>query len=281
MKIAVTGATGQLGRLVIADLKRRLPASDIVALVRDPAKAADLGVEARRFDYDSSVDEMAGALGGIDRLLLISANEIGKRGPQHRRVIEAAAQAGISLLAYTSLLHADHSPMNLAEEHRDTESALAQSGVPHVILRNGWYGENYASGITAAAQYGTLIGSAGAGKISAAARKDYAEAAAVVLTTPDHAGKTYELGADQAWTLSDLAAEISAQTGKEIPYQDLSEGDYTAALVQAGLPEGLAAMIARWDRDASEGALFDGGKALSKLIGRPTTPLAEIVRAVL
>ena len=282
MTIAVTGATGQLGRLIVADLKTRLASDAIVALVRDPAKAADLGVAARRFDYDASPEpELAAALAGVDKLILISGNEVGKRAAQHRRAIDAAKAAGVGEIIYTSLLHADHSPLNLAEEHVATEAMLKASGIAHVVLRNGWYAENYTGSIGAALEHGVVIGAAGAGKIAAAARKDYAEAAAAVAAGSGHQGKIYELVADQPWTLADYAAEISRQTGKEIPYINLPEADYAAALVKAGLPEGFAAMIASWDIGASQGALYDDSRALSTLIGRPTTPLAEVVKAAL
>lgn len=282
MTIAVTGATGQLGRLIVADLKTRLASDAIVALVRDPAKAADLGVAARRFDYDASPEpELAAALAGVDKLILISGNEVGKRAAQHRRAIDAAKAAGVGEIIYTSLLHADHSPLNLAEEHVATEAMLKASGIAHVVLRNGWYAENYTGSIGAALEHGAVIGAAGAGKIAAAARKDYAEAAAAVAAGNGHQGKIYELVADQPWTLADYAAEISRQTGKEIPYINLPEADYAAALVKAGLPEGFAAMIASWDIGASQGALYDDSRALSTLIGRPTTPLADVVKAAL
>lgn len=282
MTIAVTGATGQLGRLIVADLKTRLASDAIVALVRDPAKAADLGVAARRFDYDASPEpELAAALAGVDKLILISGNEVGKRAAQHRRAIDAAKAAGVGEIIYTSLLHADHSPLNLAEEHVATEAMLKASGIAHVVLRNGWYAENYTGSIGAALEHGAVIGAAGAGKIAAAARKDYAEAAAAVAAGNGHQGKIYELVADQSWTLADYAAEISRQTGKEIPYINLPEADYAAALVKAGLPEGFAAMIASWDIGASQGALYDDSRALSTLIGRPTTPLADVVKAAL
>lgn len=282
MTIAVTGATGQLGRLIVADLKTRLASDAIVALVRDPAKAADLGVAARRFDYDASPEpELAAALAGVDKLILISGNEVGKRAAQHRRAIDAAKAAGVGEIIYTSLLHADHSPLNLAEEHVATEAMLKASGIAHVVLRNGWYAENYTGSIGAALEHGVVIGAAGAGKIAAAARKDYAEAAAAVAAGNGHQGKIYELVADQSWTLADYAAEISRQTGKEIPYINLPEADYAAALVKAGLPEGFAAMIASWDIGASQGALYDDSRALSTLIGRPTTPLADVVKAAL
>ncbi|WP_199258457.1 SDR family oxidoreductase [Paracoccus binzhouensis] len=280
MTVAVTGATGKLGRLAIARLKTLLPATEIVALARSPEKAADLGVEARAFDYDRP-ETLAAALQGVERLLLISSSEVGKRAAQHRAVIEAAKAAGVGQIVYTSLLHADRSPLSLAGEHVATEAMLAESGLPHAILRNGWYAENYTGAIPAALAHGALIGAAGAGRISAAARADYAEAAALVLAGEGHAGKTYELAGDEGWTLAELAAELSAQTGRQIPYDDLSQADYAAALAGAGLPEELAAAIASWDVGASQGALFDDGRALSRLIGRPTATLAEVVRAAL
>ena len=280
MTVAITGATGQLGRLVIAELKALLPEGQIVALARSPEKAADLGVTARAFDY-SRPETLAAALAGVDKLLLISSNEIGQRASQHRAVIEAAKAAGVGQIVYTSLLNADRSPLSLAGEHVETEAMLAASGIPHVILRNGWYAENYTGAIPSVLEHGALIGSAGAGRVSGAARADYAAAAAAVLTGDGHAGKTYELAADQAWTLADLAAEISAQTGRDIPYRNLPEADYAAALIGAGLPEGLSQAIAGWDTGAANGALLDDGRALSRLIGRPTTPLADVVRAAL
>ena len=284
MTIAITGATGQLGRLTIAALKSRLPAdqiaSQIVALARSPEKAGDLGVTVRAFDY-AQPETLAPALSGVKKLLLISGNEIGSRTAQHRAVIAAAKAAGVGEIVYTSLLHADRSPLSLAGEHVETEAMLAASDIPHTILRNGWYAENYTGAIPSALDHGALIGAAGNGRISGAARADYAEAAARVLTGTDHAGRTYELAADDAWTLGDLAAEISARTGRDIPYRNLSVADYAAALVGAGLPQGLSEAIAGWDADAAQGALFDDGRALSRLIGRPTTPLADVVRAAL
>ena len=280
MTIAITGATGQLGRLTIAALKSRLPAADIIALARTPEKAADLGVPARAFDYDHP-ETLVPALTAVDKLLLISGNEVGNRTAQHRAVIEAAKAAGTGEIVYTSLLHADRTPLSLATEHVETEAVLAASGIPHTILRNGWYAENYTGAIPAALEHGALIGAAGNGRISGAARADYAEAAAVALTQGGHTGKTYELAADDAWTLANLAAEISALSGRDIPYRDLPQADYAAALVSAGLPEGLAQAIAGWDADAAKGALFDDGRALSRLIGRPTTPLADVIRAAL
>lgn len=279
MTIAVTGATGQLGRLIIESLKSKVAADGIVALVRSPEKAGDLGVEARAFDY-SRADQLAPALAGVDTLMLVSSSEIGQRAVQHRNVIEAAKQAGVGRIVYTSVLHADTSPLDLAAEHRETEAALAEAGIPTTILRNGWYSENYAGSIQGALMSGALVGSAGEGRVSSAARADYAEAAATVLTSAGHEGKTYELAGDVAWTLPNLAAEISLQTGRDIPYKDLPEADYAAVLKGAGVPEGFAHAIAGWDVAASKGALFDDGRQLSALIGRPTTPLAQTVKQV-
>jgi NAD(P)H dehydrogenase (quinone) len=276
MTIAITGATGQLGRLVVNKLKDKVPAADIVTLARSTAKAADLGVAAREADYDKP-ETLDRALAGVDTLLLISSSEVGKRAAQHHNVIEAAKRAGVKRIVYTSLLHADTSPMSLAEEHRQTEAELKASGVPFTILRHGWYTENYTASIPGALAGGAFIGSAGEGRISSATRADFAEAAVAVLAGQAHEGKTYELAGDDAWTLADLAVEISRQTGKEIPYKNLPEADYAAALTGFGLPEGLARAIAGWDAGASEGALFDDSHQLSGLIGRPTTPLPVAV----
>ena len=280
MTIAITGATGQLGRLVVARLRSKAPAEPLVALVRSPAKAADLGIPARAADY-ARPETLTTALAGVETLLLISSSEVGQRAVQHRNVIDAAKRAGVKRIVYTSLLHADTSPLSLAVEHRDTESALKAAGIPFTILRNGWYTENYTGSIAGALAGGAFIGSAGEGRISSAARADYAEAAAVVLTSTGHDGKTYELAGDAPYTLSDLAAEISRQSGKVIPYKNLPEADYAAALTGFGLPAWLAQAIAGWDVSASQGALFDDGRQLSRLIGRPTTPLSAVVAAAL
>lgn len=281
--IAITGASGQLGRLVIAQLLEKVPAGDIVALVRDVNKVADLsakGVLVKAADYNQP-EALVSALQGVDKVLLISSSEVGQRAAQHRNVIEAAVKAGVKLVAYTSLLHADKSPLALAEEHRQTEALLKDSGLPHVLLRNGWYTENYAASIPAALEHGVFIGSAGEGKITSATREDFAAAAVAVLTQEGQAGKVYELAGDEPYTLAELAAEISKQSGKSIGYQNLSEAEFTAALVSAGLPDVFAQIIADSEVGASKGGLFDGGKQLSRLIGRPTTPLSAVVKATL
>jgi NAD(P)H dehydrogenase (quinone) len=281
MTIAITGATGQLGRLVVERLTQRVPADRIVALVRSPEKAADLGVEARTFDYDAPPATLASALAGVETLLLISGNEVGRRAPQHQNVVTAAKQAGVHRVVYTSVLHADTSPLDLAAEHRATEADLKASGVPYTILRNGWYTENYAGSIRGALGGGAVVGSAGEGRISSATRADFADAAAAVLTGAGHEGRTYELAGDEAWTLADLAAELSRQTGRTISYRDLPAAGYAQVLVGAGVPEGFAHALAAYDVHASHGALFDDSRQLSRLIGRPTTPLADALAEML
>ena len=280
MKIGITGANGQLGRLVVEKLKQTVSADHLVALVRTPEKAADLGIEARAFDYAQSAS-LAEALKDIDHLLLISGSEVGQRKVQHENIINAAKDAGVKWIVYTSLLHADTSSLSLAPEHLATEALLKSSGIPHTILRNGWYTENYTGSAAGAVAAGAFVGSAGEGKISSASREDYAEAAAVVLTGEGHVGKVYELAGDVAYTLKDLAAEISNQTGKDVPYQNLSAEAYTGVLKSFGIPEGMAQAIASWDIGISNGDVFDDGKVLSKLIGRPTTALSEVVEKAL
>lgn len=280
MTIAVTGATGQLGRLVIDGLKEQIAPEQIVALARNPEKAAGHGVGSRGFDYGQP-DQLVTALEGVTRLLLISSSEIGQREVQHRNVIAAAKQAGVGHIVYTSLLHADRSPISLAQEHRATEADLLASGLAVTILRNGWYFENYTGSIPAALANGAFVGSAGEGQLSLATRADYAAAAVAVLTGEGHAGKTYELAGDVAITLADLAAELSRQTGKTLPYVNLPEAEFAAILKGAGLPDVFAEGLARWDVDASNGALFDDGHALSALIGRRTTSLEKAVSRAL
>ena len=281
--IAITGASGQLGRLVIDELLTTTPASEITALVRTPESISDLaerGITVRQADYNEP-GTLIEALKGIKKLLLISSSEVGQRAQQHQNVINAAKENGIGLIAYTSILHADTSPLGLAEEHRATEAILSESGIPFALLRNGWYNENYTAGIPAALQLGTLYGCAGDGLIASAARADYAAAAAKVITLNNQGGKIYELSGDKAYTLAELAAEISQQTRKEIGYVNLPEADYASALEQAGLPAPLAHMLADSDTGASQGGLYDKSQTLSGLIGRSTTTIAESVKEAL
>ena len=283
-RILVTAASGQLGRLVVEELLKTVPPERVVATVRkdkDVADLAPLGVQVRLADYEKP-DTLDAAFAGVDRLLLVSSNAVGGRLPQHENVIDAAKRAGVKLLAYTSMLRADTATEKLAEEHRQTERALRASGVPFVLLRNGWYNENDLTGAAHAVESGTLIGSSGEGRLSAAARADYAAAAAAVLTSDeDQAGKVYELAGDSAYTKADLAAELSRASGRPVRYQDLPEAELKATFVKAGLPENLADVLAGADAKAADGDLYDDGRALSRLIGRATTPMAASVAATL
>jgi NAD(P)H dehydrogenase (quinone) len=281
--IALTGATGQLGQFVVEALLKSVPAKEIVAIVRNPAKAEALskqGLIVRQGDYNDQA-ALTQALAGVEKLLLISSSEVGQRAAQHRNVINAAKAAGVKFIAYTSLLHADTSPLGLHVEHVETEKLLAESGIPFALLRNGWYSENYLASAPAALAHGVFIGAAGEGKIASATRADYAAAAARVISEEGHAGKVYELAGDSAWTLSDLAALLSEASGKKVVYQNQSEADFAAALKGAGLPDGLAEMLADSDIGASKGGLFDDSQTLSKLIGRPTTSIADSVNDLL
>jgi NAD(P)H dehydrogenase (quinone) len=280
MTYAVTGATGQLGRLVVEKLKAKAAPGEIVALARSTAKAADLGVAVREFDY-SKPETLAAALKGVDRLLLISSSELGQRGTQHKAVIAAAKAAGVRRIVYTGLLRADTSPLSLAPEHVETERELKASGVAYTILRNGWYHENSTASAKGAVAAGALIGASGDGRISGASRADFADAAVAALTDDAHAGKTYELAGDTAYSRADIAAEISRQSGKTIPYQNLPVAEYAHALASFGLPPVFAEAIAGWEPHIATGVLVDNDKVLSKLIGHPTAPLAAAVEAAL
>jgi len=279
--IAITGATGHLGRLVIAALLARgVPAGEIVAIVRDAGKAADLaarGVQVRQADYDRP-DALTAALRGVDKLLLASSSQVGRRAAQHRNVVDAARAAGVTLLAYTSIPKADTSRMLLADEHKATEGMIRAAGLPFVFLRNGWYTENYTDNLAPTLQHGALLGSAGEGRFTPATRADYAAAAAAVLTGPGHENAMYELGGDESVSLADLAAEISTQSGTPVTYRDLPAGEYAAALTGAGLPAARAALLADADLGIARGDLTTESGDLRRLIGRPTTTLADAVR---
>lgn len=282
--IVVTGAAGQLGRLVIDQLLALgVPTAGIVAAVRTPAKAADLaarGVVVREADY-SRPATLQTAFAGAQRVLLISSSEVGQRVPQHRAVIEAAKAAGVRQLAYTSLLRADSSALALAGEHRETEALIKASGLTYALLRNGWYVENYLASLPVALEHGAFIGSAGEGRIAWAARADYAAAAAAVLAQPITGDQVFELAGDVGYTRADMAAEVGRQTGKALSYLDMPRADFAAALLGAGLPAPLAELLADSDDHAARGALFDDGHQMRALIGRATTPLSASVEAAL
>jgi len=284
MSYVITGATGHLGRLVTEDLLRRgVPAGDITATGRDITKAKDLadhGVRVLAIDYDDPAS-LDAAFRGADRILLISASEPGRRARQHENAIDAADRAGAGLLAYTSIANAGTTTMRLAAEHQATEAALRASGLSYVLLRNSWYVESYTAQVPAILQRGSLAGSAGDGRVSAATRADYAAAAAAVLTGDGHAGRAYELGGDEAFTLAELAAEIGAQAGQPIGYLDLPEDEYARLLTSAGLPEAAAVTMADADRGLARGDLVVDRGHLRQLIGRPTTTLRDAVAVAL
>ncbi|MCP3065593.1 SDR family oxidoreductase [Myxococcus sp. K38C18041901] len=277
--IAVTGATGHLGRHVIDQLLRKVPATQVVAVVRSPDKAKDLaerGVQVRQGDYEKPAT-LDAAFQGIDSLLLISSNEVGKRLSQHEAAIAAAKKAGVKHVVYTSLLHADTSGLSLAPEHLGTEKALRASGLGFTLLRNGWYLENYTENLGSALQHGVLLGAAKEGRIAAAARADFAAAAVAVLTTPGHEGKVYELAGDAPFTMAELAAEVARQSGKPVAYNDLPQDKYEETLRGFGLPGPVAQMLASADAGIARGELDDRSGELHRLIGRDTTPLAQAV----
>jgi len=284
MALLITGATGHLGRLVVEQLLAGgVPAGDIIATGRATSTIKDLadrGVQVRAADFGDPAAVRA-AVAGADRVLLVSALEPGGRVAQHRNVIDAAREAGVGLVAYTSIVNAATATIRLAADHQATEQLLRDSGVPYVLLRNGWYHENYTDRLPGFLAQGAIPGSAGEGRISAAARADYAAAAVRVLTTDGHAGQAYELGSDEPFTLAQLAAEISAQSGNEVRYIDLPEGQYAKALAEHGVPELMAEMIAETDAAAAHGALHTASGDLTALTGRPATTLSAAVGAAL
>ncbi len=283
MKIAITGATGQLGNLVIEQLLQLTAAQNIVALVRNIDKAEHFkaqGIELREFDYDRP-ETLVPALSGVDKLLLISANEIGRRTPQHQAVIDAAKVASVPYLAYTSLLRANTSPLGLAQEHRETEKLIQDSGLRYTFLRNNWYSENYLAGVAHTIEIGTLFGAAQDGRISSASRIDYAEAAARVLTSTVHDNQTYELAGSQSFSLSELATLIGQAASKTINYQNLSAEEYTQGLIQASLPAGLVEVIVDADIQTIQGAMYSDSQDLEQLIGRKTTNIQDAIKAAL
>ncbi|SEG64806.1 NAD(P)H dehydrogenase (quinone) [Actinacidiphila yanglinensis] len=284
MSIVVTGATGHLGRLVIADLlERGVGAGEIAAVVRDEGKAADLaakGVELRIADYDRP-ESLKGAFRAGERVLFVSGNEPGKRLPQHAAVIDAAREARVGLLAYTSILGGQGADMALAEEHKVTERQIFAADLPYTLLRNGWYTEVYTGNLAPVLEHGAVVASAGDGRVASAARADYAAAAAVVLTGEGHENKAYELSGDTAWSFAEYAAAVSEATGREIAYQNVPSERHLEILVGAGIPAAFAEILVDVDRGIGRGLLAGTSGELSRLIGRPTTPMPDSVAAAL
>ncbi|MFJ9345593.1 NAD(P)H-binding protein [Streptomyces sp. NPDC101237] len=278
MSIVVTGATGHLGRHVVAQLLEKVPAEQITAVVRDEAKAADLaarGVTVAVADYNSP-ETFDGLFAAGDKVLLISGNEFDKGRPQqHKVVIDAAVAAGVALLAYTSAPASLNA--SLVDDHRATEELLLASGLPYTLLRNGWYHENYTENLAPVLEHSAVVAAAGDGRVSSASRADYAAAAVAVLTGEGHENRTYELGGDTAWSFAEYAAEIARHTGKEIAYNSVPVETLRSILTGAGVPEAFAGILAEVDASIAKGELVVDSGDLSRLAGRPTTPISEAV----
>ncbi|MCD2441405.1 SDR family oxidoreductase [Agromyces sp. SYSU K20354] len=283
MTILVTAASGQLGSLVVeALLERGAAPADLVATARDTAKIEPLaarGIRTAVLDYDRP-ETIAAALDGVDTVLLISGSEPGKRAAGHQNVIDAAKAAGVAKLVYTSVAKASTADLALAPDHKATEEGIAASGVPAVILRNNWYLENYAADVSRAASTGIIAASVGDGRVAGATRADFAAAAATVLLEDGHLGRVYELGGDAAFDYDELAAAASAVLGRDVVYQRLTRDEHVTALEGAGLDAGIAGFVAALDDGIRRGVLADTDGTLSRLIGRPTTPLVDGLRAV-
>ncbi|GAA1405353.1 SDR family oxidoreductase [Catellatospora coxensis] len=281
MSIVISGATGQLGRLVVAALlDRGVPAEQIVAGARDESRLADLaarGVRVARFDYDDPASLPAGLTEG-DTLLLVSGSEVGRRVAQHQAVIAAATAAGVARLAYTSVLNAADSPLPVAPDHVATERAIRASGLPFTLLRNGWYTENYAPALVQARAAGVVLSSAGDGRVASATRADYAAATAAALTGDGHEGAVYELSGDRAWDFDELAAAFATVLGRDVVYRRVSSDEHLKLLTEAGLDAGTAGFLVAVDRDIADGALALTTGDLSRLAGRPTTALVDALR---
>lgn len=278
----VTGASGQLGRFVLDELMQKVSASDIVAFGRDVSKLEPYkakGVQVRAMDYDKP-DELVAALEGVDRLLLISGSALGQRPRQHGNVIEAAKKAGVSYIAYTSILDAENTPIKLGAEHRATEQALKESGINHDLCRMGWYSENYVGSLKPQIEAGVITGAQGQGRISSASRADLAAGCAEVLVN-GKGGEKYDLAGDESWTMEEFAAEVSRQAAKEVRYQNMSEEDYAKSLVGIGLPDAIATVVANSAHSTSKNALHNDSRTLSKLTGRPTTPISDTIAKAL
>ena len=283
MTIAITAATGQLGTLIVDDLLGRVPADEVVVVVRDPARAsrfADLGVTVRYGDYNEP-GSLVSAFEGVSKLLLISGSEVGRRVGQHTAVVSAAGEAGVSYVAYTSAPHADSTLLSVAPEHKATEEFIRASGLSFTFLRNNWYTEMYGDRIVGAAGSGVLVGAAGEGRVASATRADFAEAAGVVMAGSGHEGRVYELAGDVAWSYGELAAVVGEVSGRDVVYQDVSVEKFAEVLVSGGVPEGAARFVAAIDSEIAEGVLGDASGDLGRLIGRPTTSLEEVVRRLL
>ena len=278
MAIVVTAATGHLGRKVVEQLLARgVDPTEILATARRPEALdglADRGVRTARLDYDD-VDPTVLSAGDV--LLLVSGSEFGQRAAQHGNVVKAAVAAGVERIVYTSAPAADDTELAVAPEHAATERLIRECGLPFTFVRNAWYTENYAQAFEQARETGLVLGSAGDAAVASATREDYADAAAVVLTTQGHEGAVYELSGDEAWTFSDLAATFGDALGREVGYRSVTPDEHREVLVGAGLDEGTAGFVVALDQNIADGLLAVRTGELSKLIGRPTTPMPDTV----
>ena len=278
----VAGATGRLGQLVLGELLELVDAGDVVAIGRDPSKLADFaakGVDVRAADYDAP-ETLDAALAGVDRLLLISGSALGQRPRQHAAVIDAAKAAGVGYIAYTSILDAPTTPIKLGGEHRATEDSLAASGIAHDLLRNGWYNENFFMALPLQIEAGVITGAQGEGRISSVSRADLAAGAAHVLVH-GKGGDIYDLAGDDSWTMADFAAEVSRQSGREVRFESMGEPEYAASLIELGMPQHYAEVVSNSAYSTSLCALENNSRTLSKLTGRPTTPMADTIATML
>jgi NAD(P)H dehydrogenase (quinone) len=282
--ILVTGATGALGSKIVLSLLQKAPQAKVIAGARNPEKAAALaakGAEIRLLDYDKP-ETIEAAMKGVTRVVLVSGNDVGRRVPQHKAVIDAAKRAGVKLLGYTSILRATESPLLLAQEHRGTEEALAASGLAHILLRHGWYTENSTNTAPLAVKFGVVQSCAGDGRFSTATRQDYADGDAALILKDGHApGQRYELAGSTSFSRGEYAALLSRKSGSPVKYQAMSQADHAAALVAAGLPPPIANIISDSDAGASKGWLQDDSRTLEKVLGRPTTSLEQVVEETL
>ena len=279
MSIAVTGATGQLGRLIVAGLKTHLPADQVVAVVRDAQKAADLGVTVRVAPYED-VDALTAALDGADVVVFVSGDTPGVRVPQHTNVVRAAQRAGVGRVVYTSAPKASDTTLILAPEHKATEELLRGSGLTWTFLRNNWYSENYAATLQAAARTGEVVSAAGDGRVASASRADFAEAAVAVATTDGHDDTVYELGGDEAWDFAGFTRAASTALGRELTYRRVTPTELDAELTAAGLDAGTRGFLVGLDVNIAEGTLAEVTGDLGRLIGRPTTPLVTTLKTL-
>ena len=277
----LTGATGKLGRIVLDLLLQDVPANKVRVMARQPdslAPYARRGVEVVKADFDQP-DSLKVALKGVHVALLISGSAVGKRIQQHQAFLEAASRNAVARLVYTSLLRADASKMALAEEHWQTEEAIRRTGIPATILRNGWYFENYTDRLDAIRAQGGIVGCAKDGRVNAASRRDYAEAAAHVLLGKGGVGGTHELAGDKGFTLTELAEEIGRQTKQPCRYTDVDANKLGATLRAADIAPPFADFLVDCDLGIARGDLADETGELHKLIGRATTTLQQAVAA--